>query len=176
VTDARIRFRNQLTVILEDMPQDRVNIMHAGRHFKRPELAIVARLAHARMMTQRFRTLCAGCGITFASNRIYVHPPALHWPDRRPMVFYAPQWVVTEIKETRPWRTTDGRTSMADPDGGPLAQMMLDNAALIEEAIEEHGPSMVAEFFLHTGAAIAALYNVEPMLPGTPDATATGVE
>ena len=65
---------------------------------------------------------------------------------------------------------------MSDPDGGPLAKMMTDNTALIDKAIEEHGPSAVAEFFLHTGAAIAALYNVDPTLPGTPDDTTGGVQ
>jgi hypothetical protein len=41
---------------------------------------------------------------------------------------------------------------------GPLAQMMIDNGSVIESAIEEYGPSAVAEFFVNVGTSMAALY------------------
>jgi hypothetical protein len=41
---------------------------------------------------------------------------------------------------------------------GPLAQLMLDNGEIIGNAIEEYGPSAVAEFFVNVGTSMAALY------------------
>jgi hypothetical protein len=53
------------------------------------------------------------------------------------------------------------------PDGGasyedmtPLARMMVANADAIDKTIESHGPEMVANWFMNTGAMVAAQYNL----------------
>jgi hypothetical protein len=46
---------------------------------------------------------------------------------------------------------------------GPLAKMMVDNADMIEQLIEKEGASPVAEFFINTGTALAAMYGLSDM-------------
>lgn len=48
---------------------------------------------------------------------------------------------------------------------GPLAQMMTENGDTIERAIEEHGASAVAEFFVNVGTGIAMLYDITNAAP-----------
>lgn len=69
-------------------------------------------------------------------------------------------------------------TVLTDTDGAlsPLAQMMLDNTDKIDATIEGFGPGMVANWFMNTGAAIAALYGLtatgddaKPFSPDTGD-------
>lgn len=43
--------------------------------------------------------------------------------------------------------------------------MMMDNGELIEKAIEQMGPSAVAEFFIAAGTGIAAAYEVTELDP-----------
>lgn len=43
---------------------------------------------------------------------------------------------------------------------GPLAQMLIDHAEVIDNVIDQHGPSAVAEFFINTGTAMAAMYGL----------------
>lgn len=42
----------------------------------------------------------------------------------------------------------------------PLSQMLIANAETIEAVVEEHGASVVAEFFVNVGTGIAAMYAV----------------
>lgn len=46
------------------------------------------------------------------------------------------------------------------PASQALAKIMTDNADEIDRVIEELGPSVVAEFFIQTGAMIASAYNL----------------
>lgn len=48
---------------------------------------------------------------------------------------------------------------------GPLAKMMTDNGEIIETAIEEHGASAVAEFFVNVGTGIAMVYDITNAAP-----------
>lgn len=43
---------------------------------------------------------------------------------------------------------------------GPLAQLLIDNAHIIDAAVEEYGASAVSEFFIHTGTGIAMAYGL----------------
>lgn len=59
---------------------------------------------------------------------------------------------------------------MAD-DTSPLAKLMIDNAQIIENAIETYGPSVVAEFFINVGTSMAAAYelgNLTDEVPALP--------
>lgn len=51
-------------------------------------------------------------------------------------------------------------------DQSPLSQMMIDNADMIQEVIDTVGVSAVAEFFINTGTAIAAMYQLSDMPQG----------
>jgi len=44
---------------------------------------------------------------------------------------------------------------------GPLSQMLIDNAPLIDAAISAYGPASVAAFFINTGTGIASIYEVD---------------
>lgn len=48
---------------------------------------------------------------------------------------------------------------------GPLAKMMVDNGEIIQQAIDEMGPSAVAEFFINAGTGIAAAFDVTDLNP-----------
>lgn len=48
---------------------------------------------------------------------------------------------------------------------GPLSQMMMDNGDTIQKAIDDMGPSAVAEFFIAAGTGIAAAYEVTDLDP-----------
>lgn len=55
------------------------------------------------------------------------------------------------------WTTSD---NPEDEEPGPLSRMMIDNAAIIDEAIEKYGASAVAEFFTNVGTSIAVMYGL----------------
>lgn len=65
---------------------------------------------------------------------------------------------------------------MTEPEVGPLSQMMIDNADLIDAAIEAYGPSGVAEFFVNVGTGIAMAYKETTADPETVAAIPEGTE
>lgn len=63
--------------------------------------------------------------------------------------------------------TEESRTVPHGPDDnveggepGPLSKMLIDNAPIIDEALDKYGPSAVAEFFTNVGTSIAVMYNL----------------
>lgn len=47
-----------------------------------------------------------------------------------------------------------------DNQPGPLSEMLIANAAVIDYCISSYGPSAVAEFFTNVGISMAAVYDL----------------
>lgn len=62
------------------------------------------------------------------------------------------------------WQNDPANADSVDPSEegatSPLAQMMLANNARIDATIGQYGAAFVANWFMNTGAAIAALYKL----------------
>lgn len=90
------------------------------------------------------------------------------------------EWTQQMIREARqnasaPLESEDNPDT-ADPDDvgniatGPLSQMLIDNAPLIEAAVNAYGAASVAAFFIDVGAGIATVNGLDDVSvnPTTP--------
>lgn len=59
-------------------------------------------------------------------------------------------------------------TEAEETASGPLSQMMLDNAPLIDAAITAYGPASVVAFFFDVAGGFATIYGLDdvPTFPG----------